>query len=240
MRKIIFFIALFCGSLLYAETLVLRNNFQKAVPGDFIVITANKTDTLFHIYDKTDAVVTIEEIAVPDSKKPSEEMGWKAWVENNAPSNCSWVIYEIDLNTGKMLNYYSFTKNGWFEIAEADNFLSKLLNLKLEKVPLNSRKHIGLKPASEAVPKRIWNPPMIVEGKVIKGVRFDAWKTFWPQDQSDLSGKLIEVFLPDENEKYPSYFPYWLQISGAIGKAKVRIIDSGSGLVSPKHKEDRK
>lgn len=218
---------------LQADTLLLLDNLQRAQIGDYLVISANKTDTLLHIYDKNDRVVTIEEIAVPSSKR-SSSMGWNEWVQQQAPGNSSWVMYDIDMKTGKMIRYYSFTKQGWFEIAEADNFLSKLINLKFNKVPLTSRRHTGLKPASEADPKRIWQPQMIVEGKVIKGVVFDAWRTYWPQDPSELSGKLIEIYIPEESGRYPSYFPYWLQISGAVGKAKVRIIDSGSHLKSPK------
>ena len=37
-----------------------------------------------------------------------------------------------------------------------------------------------------------------------------------------------------KNQNYPSYFPYWLQVNGVAGKAKIRIIDSGSNLKSPK------
>ena len=44
---------------------------------------------------------------------------------------------------------------------------------------------------------------------------------------------MIEVYVPHESNKYPAYFPYWLQISGMVGKAKVRIVDSGSQLASP-------
>jgi hypothetical protein len=51
--------------------------------------------------------------------------------------------------------------------------------------------------------------------------------------QHRTSGKSIEVYVPHENNKYPSYFPYWLQISGLISNAKVRIIDSGTGMISP-------
>jgi hypothetical protein len=142
-------------------------------------------------------------------------------------------MYEIDLKTGQMLRYYSFTKKGWFEIADADNFLSKLLNLKLVKTPEQARKKVGPKPVSGPDWRPIWQPQMIVDGKRIKGVSFDAWRTRWPRDGGDLSGKTIEVYLPQDSQRYPSYFPYWLQISGMVGKAKLRIIDSGSQLKSP-------
>ena len=77
---------------------------------------------------------------------------------------------------------------------------------------------------------------MIVEGQVVPGVEFNAWRTRWIKDDSELSGKVIDIYLPKDADKHLSYFPYWLQISGVVGKAKVRIIDSGLGLRSPKPK----
>ena len=50
---------------------------------------------------------------------------------------------------------------------------------------------------------------------------------------ADLSNKTIEIYLPRNSQIYPTYFPYWLQVNGVAGKAKIRIIDSGSRLKSP-------
>lgn len=114
---------------------------------------------------------------------------------------------------------------------EANNILSKLLNLNLKPIPYSQRKKIGGRPTTAS---NLWQPPIVVDGRKIEGVAFDAWRTYWPKDGSDLSGKMIEVYVPEENDKYPAYFPYWLQVSGFIGKAKIRIIDSGTKLISPK------
>lgn len=220
-------------SPLNAEDIFLRDNLQRAQPGDFIVISANKTQTLMLIRNKNNQVLTIEEIAVPENKSPSK-MSWKEWVNQNAPGNTSWVAYDINLNNGQMIRYYSFTKKNWFEIPDGDNFLSKLLNLRLTKIPDSARKKVGPPPISGPDWRPLWQPRMIVNGEPIKNVPFDAWRTRWPQDGSDLSNKTIEVFLPRDSQLYPSYFPYWLQINGAVGKAKIRIIDSGTQLQSPK------
>ncbi|WP_075882694.1 hypothetical protein [Candidatus Protochlamydia sp. W-9] len=219
--------------ILASEILQLRKNLQRAVPGDYLVISSNKTDTLMHIYDKQDDILTIEEIAIPDCRKP-KQLSWKKWVEQYAPGNTSWVMYEINLQTGRMIRYYSFSKNDWYAISDADNFLSTLLNLKLSPIPQEVRKKIGPKPKSGPDWRPIWQPRMIVNGSIIKDVRFNAWRTRWPKDGSELSGKMIEIYLPVDNQQYPSYFPYWLQVNGVIGKAKIRIIDSGTQLISPK------
>lgn len=220
-------------STLQAEPLILRDNLQRAQPGDYLVILANKTQTLMHIYGKQHQLLTVEEIAIPEGKKPPQ-LSWKEWVKQNAPGNTSWAMYDIDLRTGQMTRYYSFTKRNWFEIAEADNFLSKLLNLKLNPLADKARKKVGPKPLSGPDWRPLWQPRLVIEGRSIKDVQFDAWSTKWPRDGSDLSGKTIEVYLPHDTQRYPSYFPYWLQINGVVGKAKIRIIDSGSQLQSPK------
>jgi len=236
MKKFIylfFTLLMVCSQLVSAQSLYLKDNLQRAKPGDYIVITANKTNTLMHIYARQGQFLIIEEIAAPMSRKAGH-MDWHNWVKNNAPGHNSWVMYEIDLNSGRMQRYYSFSKCGWFEIPEVDNFLSKLLNLRLDYIPEKERKKVGLKIFAESEEARLWQPNLVVEGQVIRGVKFDAWRTRWPKDGSDLSGKVIEMYLPQDNQFYPAYFPYWLQIQNAIGKSRVRIIDSGTNLWSPK------
>lgn len=83
--------------------------------------------------------------------------------------------------------------------------------------------------------RRYWAPKMVYEGEVVFDLKFEAWKTRWPRDCTEMSGKTITAYLPEEGQrKYPAYFPYWLEIQGMLGKAKVRIIDSGKGLRSPR------
>lgn len=219
------------AGMLHAQDLSLKNNLRQARAGDYLAISAGKTQTLMHIQDKKENILTVEEIAVPEGKRPSS-MTWKEWVARGAPCNTSHVMYDLDLQTGQMLRYYSFTKNNWFTISEADNFLSKLLNLQFTKIAESTRKRVGAKLGSGPELRPIWQPRMIVEGTTIPNVSFDAWRTKWPHDGSELSGKTIEVYLPKDSERYPAYFPYWLQINGGIGKAKIRIIDSGSGMKS--------
>jgi hypothetical protein len=209
----------------------LRDNLQKALPGDYIVTSSCKTETLFHIYAKNDHTLTIEEISVPESKRP-KGISWKQWVVNQAPGNTNWVMYEINLHTGQMGRYYSFTKKNWFEIPEADNFLGKLLSLKFMSIDSKLRKRMGPKAPAGPDQRPFWQPTMIVEGQKKQGVLFHAWQTRWPRDNSDLAGKIIEIYTPQDTNRYPSYFPYWLQINGVTGKAKIRIIDSGHQLES--------
>lgn len=216
------------------EEMVLRDNLQRAHQGDYVVTAQGKTYTVLHIFEKKNDLLTIEEISAPSGRLRQHNTYWKNWIKQGAPGHTSWIMYTIDLKNGKMLEYYSLTKNAWYDTSKTDSFLTTLLNLPLEQVPYQDRRKVGLPPLPGLSDKRsLWQPQMIVEGKEIIGVPFDAWRTVWPKDGSDLSGKTIEVFTPQNSQKYPSYFPYWLQISGLIGKAKIRIIDSGSNMESP-------
>lgn len=217
---------------LQANELLLRDNLRQAQPGDYLVISSNKTQTLMHVYAKQNQVLTLEEITIPECKRPAD-FSWKEWVKQGAPGHTSWVMFDIDVRTGHMIRYYSFTKKNWFEISDADNFLTKLLNLKFSKVPESNRKRVGPKPTSGPEWRPFWQPRMIVEGQVVQDVAFDALRTKWPRDGSDLSNKVIEVYLPHDHQRYLAYFPYWLQINGVMGKAKIRMIDSGKQLQSP-------
>lgn len=225
-------IFLFFASAGFADTIYLRDNLKNARPGDFIVAIQNKSYTLLHIYNRNANFLVIEEVTIPAARINLKTTSWREWIFKGAPGNTSWIVYNIDLDRAKPQKYYSLTKNSWFEMPERENFLATLLNLRLEKLSAKERKKIGVPVIPSAETKHLWNPKLIVDGNEIVGAVFDAWRTRWPEDGSDIAGKTIEVYTP-QNPLYPSYFPYWLQISGAVGCAKVRIIDSGNGLLSP-------
>lgn len=231
-KLIILYLTFILLPFLNAE-IYLKDNLKKAQKDDYIVATQSKNYILLHIYDKKEGSLTIEEISVPQAQLSLPNGSWKAWVKEGAPHHTSWAMFEIDLATGSIIKFYRLTENGWQQTTQADTFLSTLLNLRLEKIPLHERKRVG-PPQNDGPDRRsLWKPKVTFEGKTYSDVPFDAWETRWPKDNSELSGRLIEIFTPEGTTHYPAYFPYWLQVSGMIGKAKVRMIDSGSGLTSP-------
>jgi hypothetical protein len=218
----------FCHSI---ETeLFLKNNLIRAQPGDYLVTIQNKNYTVLLIRNINPTQLVIEEITVPMGRiSNNSDFSWKSWIEKGSAKNTGWLMYTINLPSGTMQQAYSYTKNEWISIPQSQNFLSTLLSLKLQLIPVEERKKIGPKHPSATSDKRpLWEPKLIVEGKVIPDAPFNGWRTRWPKDGSELAGKLIEVYLPKEEGKYPSYFPYWLQIIGLTGKAKVRVVDSGT------------
>lgn len=213
--------------------LLLKDNLQKAHPGDFIVTAQGKNYNLLHIVAKTPANLTIEEISIPAAKIPKQDFSWKNWLNQGAQSSTSRVAYHIDTHSGAMRNFYVLKQGVWHEASLQSNFLSTLLNLPFQHVPLEQRRRVGRSVRTGANDRRpLWQPKLIVDGQTIEGIRFNAWQTVWPKDGTDLAGKSIEVYLPEEGSNYPSYFPYWLQISGLVGNAKIRIVDSGMGLIA--------
>ncbi len=229
----LFYFLLF--SLSAQETMILRENLSKAKPGDYIVTMQGKNYTLLLVQGKSNNILTLQEITTNENKiKKGNQYPWKKWVEMGAEGSTSWVQYTLDLNNAQMQNFRSLQKSGWTDLPQRENFLTTLLNLKLQKIPLNNRKKYGLEIITGTDdPTKVWQPKMFYEGNVVEGVLFDAWKTQWPKDGSEMSGRTVEIYIPAEGGKYPSYFPYWLQISGTVGKAKIRIIDSGTNLKSP-------
>ena len=215
--------------------LFLKENLRRAKSGDYLVTLQNKNYTVLLIRSNDSSQMSIEEITIPMARIPNKSgqalFSWKQWIEKGAPKNTGWLMYKIGFPEGTIQQAYSYTKNEWVAISQTQNFLSTLLNLKLQRIPQAERRKVGPKHPSETATsdsRRVWEPRMIVEGKTIPGVAFNGWRARWPKDGSELSGKVIEVYLPRDEGNYPSYFPYWLQIIGMTGKAKVRIIDSGT------------
>jgi hypothetical protein len=234
MIRLIFLMLVFFGSIEAENVLYLRDNLKRAQKKDYLVTAQNKNYTLFHIYDKEDDLITIEEVTVPMNRFPRHMGSWKQWINLKAPGNTSWVMYKINLKTAQMVEFYSLSKNAWYDVNKTENFLTTLLNLRLEEVPMDDRKRVGFPTLPGMTDRRpFWQPKLVVNGQEVQGVFFNAWTTRWPKDGTDLADKTIEVYVPVENDKYPSYFPYWLQISGIIGNAKIRIIDSGNQMDSP-------
>lgn len=233
MRKFLLFILLLLPLASWG-TLVLRDNMSHASTGDYIVTAQNKVFTMLLVTQRQGDEIQLDELTIPASRI-YPHFSWREWIQAKAPNNCGWVRYTIDLKNASMKGMYSFTKGAAFQIDEANNFLSKLLNLELESVPERLRKRVGPRASPGGGDWRpFWQPSMIVDGQVIPDVKFHAYRTSWPKDGTELSGKSIEIYVPEDGKKYPSYFPYWLQISGVVGKARVRIIDSGTNLLLPR------
>jgi len=232
MTKIFFLFFSFLAFQVFA--LDFSQFLKESQAGDFVVIAQGKNYTLMHVYDRLENEVTFEEITAPCSFFSVPVISWRAWVRDRAPGHTAWVLYKVDLKTGKISSFYSLDKQCFLQIQEAENILSTLMKLPLYPLSEKERKKVGPPPDTGTPDRRsFWQPKLIVEGKLLPQAKFHAFRTRWPEDTSELSGKPIDLYFPDPDPRYPSYFPYWIQVYGIVGKASLRVVDSGSAFVSP-------
>lgn len=209
---------------------ILKENISKAARGDWLALSFDKNYTYFRVQSKADDTVDLEEVSISCKNFSCQKLSFAEWAKRGFPSKASHVVYKIDLKSGRFLQIASRTDHSSLSVNQGNAFLTTLLNLNLKKVPENQRRRVG-PPVFGSGPvdtRKIWQPRLVFEGKIVQGVNFDAFTAFWPHDGSDLSGKSVEIYLPQEGQNYPSYFPYYMEVSGMIGKAKLHIVDSGT------------
>lgn len=219
----LFFILFFLPLSLFSLT--LKEEFQKAKVGDFIIMEHGRQMTMLLVSEKEGSKLFLEEITIAENHVYNR-FSWKDWLKQKAPRHTSWVIYEIDLKSGKVISMYSISQHDYIRTNPFNNFLSTLLNIPFYEVSSKERKRIGKTPSQGEDTRPFWQPRLIFEGRPIAAT-FTVWRTKWPPDGTDLSGSSVEIYLPDEDIEAPSYFPYWMQIQDQSGKSILRVVDSG-------------
>lgn len=217
---------------IYAAPPCLQEKFSESASGDFVVTAQEGHYSLLLIRSISPQRLYLEEVSVPLGHIDLKKIDWKGWVEGKAPGHTSWTLYEIDRSSGKLVECFSYSKNGWLYLDESEQFLTRLLFLPLERVPEEQRKKIGPQPLQGETDRRAtWNPPLVVEGKKISKPTFEVMKAKWPEDSSRLSLCTVELYFSKEDLSLA--FPYWIEIQSPHYAFKVRAIDSGHNLSSP-------
>jgi hypothetical protein len=220
--------------ILGAEPYLFRERLDEARPGDYIVTFQNHAYTVLHVHDRSDTSLTFEEVTVPELGRDPKKLSWKDWLSAGAPSHSSWLFMQVDLKSGKLSGLYSLDKQAWLATGEGDAILSQLLNLPLTKIPLSIRRRMG-PPVLDGRPdtRKVWKPRLSAEGEIIQEAEFDGWSGRWPEDEGPLSGRKITAYVPVQDDRYPSYLPYWVEIDGMVGRAHLRVIEGGRNMASP-------
>ncbi|MBS0607255.1 MAG: hypothetical protein JSR57_09920 [Verrucomicrobia bacterium] len=236
MRTILFslFLSLLSLDLSYcaeAPGFALKEKYQNAHAGDFIVTEQDHTYSLLFIREITADHLLLEEIAVPDTQINLNSIVWSDWVKAKAPGHTSWTLYELDSLSGSLIEAFSYSKRGWLYLDETQQFLSKLLCLPLTKLSNADRRKIGPQPQSHEEDRRaVWNPPLTVEGKKQPKPQFDVWKGVWPEDGTQMGKCIVELYFSKDDPAFP--FPYWIEVKSPHYAFKLRSVDSGSGIAS--------
>ncbi len=211
-----------------------KDRLEKGQCGDFFVTQANKMITVAAVRSISSSTLLLEEISVPEQNLkplPDSSSAWAGWIKAKAPGHTSWSMIEVDLQTGQILECYSFSRSAWVQISPKESLLSTLMQLPLKPIDMDKRRRIGPPPLDgEADRRKLWNPPLIAGGKKIENAEFEVFEAEWPKDGSDLSGKTITLYF-DKEKKYP--LPFWIQVDTEHATAALRTIDSGKNLPSP-------
>ena len=209
----------------------LAEKFKAADPGDYVVTLQDNTCCLLLLKSVNLDQLLLEEISIPLELVCLKSMNWRQWLEQKAPGHTTWTLYEIDLKRQELIECFSYSKNGWVYFDQQEQLFSKLFCLPFESVLVDQRKKIGPPPIEGEDYRKIWNPPVIVDGKKKSPPHCDAYKVCWPQDGSVLSLCNVELYFDTDRPSFP--FPYWIEIKSPHYTFKIRTIESGKGLSSP-------
>ncbi len=209
---------------------VLKERLKRAKSGDFFVAESNKIISILAIRSITSHSVILEEITVPSSALNPKKTSWNDWIKKRAPGHTSWSMIEIDLQNHQLLECYSFTRSAWMQLASQDSLIPTLLGLHLAAVPQNELRRIGPAPMDgEPDLRKIWKPPLVIDGLSMTDVDFSVYEADWPQDGSQLSGNKVSLYFDRSNH---TPFPVWIQIDTSHATASLRVIDAGKSLPS--------
>jgi len=215
------------------SALTLSDEFRRAEVGDYVVFLEQKHLTLFRIASRDETHLGIEEITTQEKNIDVNTVVWQKWLRDGAPHHTSWTLSLLDFTTGQITASYSYSTNEWQGDQTIVSFLPTLLKLPLESVPVEQRKKIGVAPdAGDRDFRKLWTPKVIFNREVIPQVPFDVYRAEWPDDESELRGKVVLLYLP-RGQECLNYFPYWIEVVGLVGRVKLRVIDSGKALDSP-------
>jgi hypothetical protein len=230
MKGFLFFILTILMSTCCADQ-TIKNFLSKGENGDYIVARNGKMVNIILIKSILPEKVILEEISAPYQKIASYQDCWNQWVLEKAPHHSSWSIIEIDLKEGTILECYSFSRNTYIQLSPSQSMLASLLQLPLKEVPDRERKKIGPKPPSdESDFRKTWQPPFVFEGKPIEKATFKVMETSWPNDESELAGRVLTLYF-DQEMKIP--LPLWIDVETSHAIGHFHVIDSGKNLQSP-------
>ena len=127
-------IAFFCHPL--EATTILQERLGKAKAGDYIVTESNKMISVLAIRSLTPKSLILEEIGVPAHAVNPRPASWPKWVHDLAPGHTSWSMLEIDYENHELIECYSFSRSAWVELSSQESFISTILALSLQPVPV--------------------------------------------------------------------------------------------------------
>lgn len=225
LRRIILVFILFYFSPLSAIS--IKDRLLGAKDGDYFVVKSGKMISVIRVASLKGERLVLEEISAPANLL--KKANWQDWIDQKGPGHTSWIMYEIDLDANELLETFSFSKHCFLQLSD-DHFLLTLLKNPLQSIPDETRKKIGPPPEKGELDVRAnWQPPKIVHGKKIQNPQFSVLQLKWPDDQTELSGKMIQLYF-EKNSEF--FFPFWVEVLSEHLIFPLKVIDCGHDLRS--------
>ena len=214
----IFFITLFS-----LEATSLKERFDHAQVGDYVVTEQDKNYCLLFVRQLDSDVLIIDEMTFHEHDLEKNFKNWqKASFGKAYP--ISWISFQFDKKTGFLEEAYNFNEKTFLEFQEQDVFLKGLLNLKLSLVKESDRKKIGPTPIDQDF-RKCWCPPLTIQGVKYDKPSYDVFEGRWDEDGSLLSKCRIEMYFSQIDSSLP--FPTWIEINNGHYGFKLKGVDSG-------------
>ena len=146
MRIIIFNLLFICLSTAgFATTEVsLIDRMATAKPGDYGVISLDRTVTLLRIESIQNKVLTLEELSVPESFAGTDS--WREWYRSGSSGASSHLLHLFNLKDGRLLRTYSYSQMAWMDPGTGMDFFTTLITLPFKEVGVDKRRRIGIPP----------------------------------------------------------------------------------------------
>ncbi|HRW58540.1 MAG TPA: hypothetical protein P5048_02840 [Chlamydiales bacterium] len=200
----------------------LHEKIAQGKQGDYIVTLQNRTISALIIrYNDRNSLI-LDEVSLPGIYKKEYATNWPDWISKGFPKNSAHFIYHIDIAKQKMLSCYDCSTKQFIQLDSENNPLNSFFALDLLKLEKEQMRKIGPSPQNGEMDHRpIWKPPFYYEGAK-KAVTFDAYKTIWPKDSTELSNKQLTVYFMKD-----FCFPHWIEVSNHHLSLVLKAIDSG-------------
>ncbi len=228
---LVFFLFIFSELKSLEPISYLGTQLQKAQEGDYIVTLQSGNYSLLYVQACENSQLLLQEINVPDLRINPKTINWQKWIQEDAPGHTSWLLFEIDLQEGRLLESYDTGRGEWMHLQGENHLLVKLLHLSMKPLQERERRRIGPPPPDgETDHRAVWTPPQVFENTSGKSPTV-VWRADWPSDQSPLSGCRLDLYYDTKHSDFP--FPISIDIQSSHYKAHVRVVKAGKQLKAP-------
>jgi hypothetical protein len=184
----------------------LKEKCAQGQKGDYIIYQEGHQYIFLSIYDKCDRSILFEQIHTLDSNENIFENNLPLWIQQGAKGASQWILYEIDLQNGEVLEAFSPLKRGFLHFESDPLLISKMFQINFDMVDENHRK---LVPKT----KKVWSPPKKNGDKLIEIEKSILLRSYWPKDDSLMSDLRLDLHFDPANH---SPFPYMIDVQNRI------------------------